>query len=227
MSEKIKKTTKNSKKSIDNSEKKKVALKVRHVKKTKKIVQKTNAELTPKTRKKISNSVKKDRKIKHSENQQTVDPILEEENLEEYVEKLIKKRKVEERVEKEKILVLRAGVAFFMIIVVFVWGFNIKNTLRNIKVEKREQITLDKWGEMTKELSSQIDEMKDGLGEVSKFIDQDEDIQKLREELSKELDQENIIQENSVASTTIIESSVDYSVASTSSSTKMNELEIE
>lgn len=112
---------------------------------------------------------------------------VEEQDVNSYIEDLIQKRRAEARLERKKVLILRTGVSVFMIMVVLVWVFNMRNVFSSTMAKETEDTSSDDWKKMTQELGEQIDEMKGGISDIKGFVASEKNIQKLKEELSVEL----------------------------------------
>lgn len=84
------------------------------------------------------------------------------------VENLIdsKKKAVLEEARKRKIL--WAGVAFVMLLVVFVWGYSLKKSFANNKIKSSEgEFSLTAWTEMTKEIDLELENLKKNIEEIN------------------------------------------------------------
>ncbi len=80
---------------------------------------------------------------------------------------VLKQVKDLERIEREKRLMMKAGVTFFMVLIVFVWMYNTKQFFQKTALENKNPST--DWEEMTDEISYKILEMKEGLDEIKNF----------------------------------------------------------
>lgn len=107
-----------------------------------------------------------------------------------------------EKIEREKRLIMRAGIAFFMILIISVWIFNIKNVFESTKAKTDDNAARTQLNEITDEFSKNMEQIKQGLEEIKSLeknssaqneaIGEDgageinsDDIKKLKEKLEK------------------------------------------
>lgn len=70
-----------------------------------------------------------------------------------------------DKVERDKRMILWAGVSFFMILILVVWIFSFKKVLKKINAQSDRDNNLN-WTEITNDFSQTMDKMKQGLAEV-------------------------------------------------------------
>lgn len=71
-----------------------------------------------------------------------------------------------EKIEREKRLIMRAGIAFFMILIISVWIFNIKNVFESTKAKTDDNAARVQLNEITDEFSKNMEQIKQGLEEI-------------------------------------------------------------
>ncbi|MDP3043144.1 MAG: hypothetical protein Q8N21_01965 [bacterium] len=71
-----------------------------------------------------------------------------------------------ETVEREKKLIMYTGIAFFMILIVSVWIFNIKNVFESTKAKTGDNTARVQLNEITDEFSKNMEQIKEGLKEI-------------------------------------------------------------
>ncbi len=71
-----------------------------------------------------------------------------------------------ETVEREKKLIMYTGIAFFMILIVSVWIFNIKNVFESTKAKTGDNTARVQLNEITDEFSKNMEQLKQGLEEI-------------------------------------------------------------
>lgn len=71
-----------------------------------------------------------------------------------------------EKIEREKKLIMRAGIAFFMILIISVWIFNIKNVFESTKAKMDDNAARTQLNEITDEFSKNMEQIKQGLEEI-------------------------------------------------------------
>jgi hypothetical protein len=85
-------------------------------------------------------------------------------------EKSIASQSVDKNKEfRQKQTIMWSGIVFFMILIIFVWTYNIKKTFKDVENNSSEQslnVDLDKIGE---ELSARMKEMKANLEEIKAY----------------------------------------------------------
>ena len=83
--------------------------------------------------------------------------------------KFIKKEKINfETIEKNKNMVMRAGVCFFMVLIMAAWVFNFKKSF--VKLESANESESINWSDITDEFSESISQMKQELDEAKSVI---------------------------------------------------------
>ena len=75
---------------------------------------------------------------------------------------------ISEKQEKDKQLIMWGGIAFFMILIIFVWTYQIRNSINQTKLENNNQKT-EEWKEVFSDLEKNISNLKTDLEKVKKF----------------------------------------------------------
>lgn len=109
-------------------------------------------------------------------------------------EKHIEHEAHKQRTEQDKRLMMWAGVSFFMVVILFVWILNFKNTFKTIEANNTNTTNFE-WSEITDTFSQTMDEVKKGLAELREgtgtttpnVLPENEDIATSTEEDIKEL----------------------------------------
>jgi hypothetical protein len=70
-----------------------------------------------------------------------------------------------DRIERDKKLMMWAGVSFFMILILGFWVLNIKSVFKGA-TEARENPQKFEWGKITNEFDQTIEQIKEGLNEL-------------------------------------------------------------
>jgi type II secretory pathway component PulM len=136
--------------------------------KTKKAVKKTVVKKPKKAavRKKAAQAKAKPRKTKTAakpERERTARGDIEKKIDEIDIESIIRK-------ERDKRMILWAGVSFFMVLIFGFWIYNLKHTFKKIENENAGGNDFE-WSEITGDFSKTMDEMKENLAEIKKFAD--------------------------------------------------------
>jgi len=126
-------------------------------KRIKKAEPKTKAKITPRTRKKIGGEEKE--AVPAEELQKPREIKVDKES-----KKIILSGQ-EEKIERDKKLMMWAGVSFFMVLILAFWILNIKNIFKETK-EARENPQKFEWGKITDEFGQTIEQIKEGLTEL-------------------------------------------------------------
>jgi len=124
-------------------------------KKPKKAAVKRKAVKTSVKTKKTRVVAAKKRKITHKDIERTIDEID--------MGSIIKK-------ERDKRMILWAGVSFFMILIFAFWIFNLKQTFKRIESENTGGDDFE-WSRISDDFSKTMGEMKENLAEIKKFTD--------------------------------------------------------
>ncbi len=161
----------------------------RGFKKSKKIRKKNTKKINKpkKTSKKVNLTVKIEKpKIKIVRNKKIVKNTKKIENVEniekknkelareQTIENLEQAEVVYEKIEKDKKMMLIAGVSFFMVLIGGFWIYNIKQVFQQTAESIENNSEISSLAEMTDELSGKIVEMKNGLEKIKEFENQSE-----------------------------------------------------
>ena len=73
------------------------------------------------------------------------------------------------RIEKDKRLMMWAGVTFFMVLIASAWIYNTKKTFERSRLENDNSLSATQWQDLTAEIDDKIDELKDSLKDIKKF----------------------------------------------------------
>lgn len=71
-----------------------------------------------------------------------------------------------EKIEREKRLIMRAGIAFFMILIISVWIFNMKSVFKSTRAKTGDNTAQVQLNEITDEFSKNMEQLKQGLEEI-------------------------------------------------------------
>ena len=134
---------------------KKIAKKTAVKKPKKAVVKRKIAKKTVKPRKARPAAEAGRKKITHEDIEKKIDEIN--------IEGIIKK-------ERDKRMILWAGVSFFMILIFAFWIFNLKQTFKRIETENTGGDDFE-WSEIADDFSKSMSEMKENLAEIKKFTD--------------------------------------------------------
>ncbi len=80
------------------------------------------------------------------------------------------------KIEREKKLIMHTGIAFFMILIISAWIFNIKNVFESTKAKTGDNAAQTQLNEITDEFSKNMEQIKQGLKEI-KSLEQNASIQ--------------------------------------------------
>lgn len=189
----------------------------------KKIVKKSAKKIAKDkvARKKVKLAVKVGLKTSKTANSSHVVEIEKNLNLEKEIkaEKIARLSKIKqpkiisEKLEKDKQLIMWSGITFFMILIIFVWVYQIRNSISQTKLENNNQKT-EEWKEVFSTLEENISSLKTDLEKIKEFS----------EEPKKKLDDEIIekIKNNIIGSSTAQIPGVASSTSATSSELKIN-----
>ena len=152
-------------------------------------------------RKKVKLAVKVGSKTNKTANSSHIVEIKKNLNLEkeikaEEIARLSKAKQpkiISEKLEKDKQLIMWSGIIFFMILVVFIWVYQIKSSISQTKSESNNQKT-EEWKEVFSDLEENIGNLKTDLEKIKEFS----------EEPKKKLDDEIIekVKNNFIGSST-------------------------
>jgi len=166
--------------------------------------------------KKVKLAVKVRSKIDKTVNSSHIVAIEKNENLEKEIkaEEIINQFKtrqpgiISEKLEKDKQLIMWSGITFFMVLIMFVWVFQIRHSISQTKLENNNQKT-ERWKEVFSDLEKNISDLKTDLEKVKQFS----------EEPEKEFDEKLIekIKNNITGSSTAHISDIASSASATSS----------
>jgi len=151
---------------------KKIAKKINKPKKTSKKVNLTVKIEKPKI--KIVRNKKIAKNTKKIENVKNIEKKNKELAREQTIENLEQAKIIYEKIEKDKKMMLIAGVSFFMVLICGFWVYNIKQVFKQTAKSIENNSEISSWTEMTDELSGKIIEMKDGLEKIKEFENQSE-----------------------------------------------------
>lgn len=70
------------------------------------------------------------------------------------------------KVEREKKLIMHTGIAFFMILIISVWIFNMKTVFKSTKAETGDNAARTQLNEITDEFSKNMERIKQELKEI-------------------------------------------------------------
>lgn len=70
------------------------------------------------------------------------------------------------KVEREKGLIMYTGIAFFMILIISVWIFNMKSVFKSTKAKTGDNTAQAQLNEITDEFSKNMEQIKEGLKEI-------------------------------------------------------------
>jgi len=98
--------------------------------------------------------------------------ILERKKINEFEGRIL-----EEKIERSKELIMWSGVIFFMLLITFLWIYNIRHTFEASRLESDSESGIKSWQEMTNDLEERISDFKDSY----------EDIKQIKEEESGKL----------------------------------------
>ncbi len=125
------------------------------VKKPKKAVVKRKAVKTGVKPRKVKPAAAEKKRITHEDIEKKIDEID--------IEGIIKK-------ERDKRMILWAGVSFFMVLIFAFWIFNLKQTFKQIESENTGGEDFE-WSKITDDFSKTMGEMKKNIAEIKKFTD--------------------------------------------------------
>jgi len=95
--------------------------------------------------------------------------------------------------EQDKRLMMWAGVTFFMVLILFVWVLNIKKVFNNIETD--ETAARFNWSEIKGDFTETIGQVKENWNELKQIKIQEEDLNKLPENIAEgELSKEEIVE---------------------------------
>ena len=151
---------------------KKSAKKINKHKKTSKKVNLTVKIKKPKI--KIVKNKKITKNTKKIENAKNIEKKNKELAREQTIENLEQAEIIYEKIEKDKKMMLIAGVSFFMILIGGFWIYSIKQVFQQTAKSIENNSEISSWKEMTDELSGKITEMKNGLEKIKEFENQSE-----------------------------------------------------
>ncbi|MCK4539804.1 hypothetical protein KAU09_01475 [Candidatus Parcubacteria bacterium] len=108
---------------------------------------------------------------------------------------------ISEKQEKDKQLIMWSGVTFFMILIIFVWAYQIRHSIGQAKLENNNQKT-EEWKEVLSDLEKNINGLKTNLEKVKEFSEESDiqENQKMDDELIKKI-------KNNIASSSAIKAS--------------------
>lgn len=113
-------------------------------------------------KKKASKAI--DKKEEHTEKAPKLQ--VEKENT---VPAKIQPRIIYEKVERDKLLIIRAGVTFVMLFIVIGWVYNMKQTLRMTDDGNVEQLTIENIKDLSSEVAEKIDQISEDINKVQSF----------------------------------------------------------
>ncbi|MBU4347093.1 hypothetical protein KKF23_00865 [Patescibacteria group bacterium] len=70
------------------------------------------------------------------------------------------------KAEREKGLIMYTGIAFFMILIISVWIFNMKSVFKSTKAKTGDNTAQAQLNEITDEFSKNMEQIKEGLKEI-------------------------------------------------------------
>ncbi len=79
-----------------------------------------------------------------------------------------------EKIERDKRLMMWAGVTFFMVLIFGVWIFNIKNVFKTIENTDTNSSAVQEWDKIADEFSATLEKVKEGMAEL-KEVETEED----------------------------------------------------
>ena len=187
----------------------------------KKIAKKSVVKKTAKKKniqKKVKLAVKVRSKKDKAINSSHIVAIEKNKNLEKKInaKKIINQAKtrqpriISEKLEKDKQLIMWGGITFFMVLIIFVWGFQIKHSINQTKLEDNGQKT-EEWKDIFSDLEKNISDLKTDLEKVKEFSEESKSEKKLDEKLIEK------IKNNIVSSSTAQVSDIATSTNATSS----------
>jgi len=71
-----------------------------------------------------------------------------------------------EKVERDKRLMMWAGVAFFMVLIFGVWIFNLKNIFKTTEIKNTNNSAVQEWDKIADEFSKTLEKVKEGMAEL-------------------------------------------------------------
>jgi len=71
----------------------------------------------------------------------------------------------EDKVERDKKMIMWTGVSFFMVLILVGWTWSFKKAMKKINVQSDQGSAID-WAEISSDFSQTMDQMKQGLAEV-------------------------------------------------------------
>jgi len=83
-------------------------------------------------------------------------------------------RILEEKIERSKELIMWSGVIFFMLLITFLWIYNIRHTFEASRLENDSESSIKGWQEMTRDLEERIGDFKEDYEKI-KEIEIDEE----------------------------------------------------
>ena len=190
----------------------------------KKIAEKSAVKKTAKKKnvqKKVKLAVKVGSKTSKIANSSHIVAIEKNENLEKEIkaEKAIRSsgakqpRIISEKLEKDKQLIMWSGITFFMVLIMFVWVFQIRHSISQTKLENNNQKT-EEWKKVFSDLEKNISDLKTDLEKVKQFSEEPE--KKFDEKLIEK------VKNNIASSSTEHTSDIASSTSATSSELKIN-----
>ena len=74
-----------------------------------------------------------------------------------------------ERIEKDKRLMMWAGVTFFMVLIASAWIYNTKKVFEHSNLENDSRFSATEWQNLTAEIDDKIGELKENLKDIKEF----------------------------------------------------------
>lgn len=148
----------------------------------KKIAKKSAVKKTAKKKivqKKVKLAVKVGAKTDKAANSSHVVAIKKNLNLEKEIKakEIIRSSKTKqpriifEKQQKDKQLIMWSGITFFMVLIMLIWAFQIKHSIKQTKLENNNQKT-EKWKEVFSDLKKNISDLKTDLEKVKQFSEE-------------------------------------------------------
>ena len=78
------------------------------------------------------------------------------------------------KIEREKRLIMRSGVTFFMMLIVFFWVINVKNLFKNTEAQNFNNLPSAEWQDIEDEFSETMEEIKSRLSELKPEVNLNE-----------------------------------------------------
>ena len=166
--------------------------------------------------KKVKLAVKVRSKKDKAVNSSHIVAIEKNENLEKEINakeitnqaKIKQPKIISEKQEKDKQLIMWSGITFFMILIMFIWVFQIRHSISQTKLENNSQKT-EEWKEVFSDLEKNISDLKRDLEKVKEFSEEpkEEFDEKLIEKIKNDIVSSSTAHISDIASSTSATSS--------------------